>query len=128
METKEMSQTVVSLNQIEVGSNFRRSADPLKLKELAENIKKVGVLEPVLVRRNGSEKLLLIAGSRRLEASKMAGLEVIPVRILEVGEKEALEIQAFENLHREDMSPMDEARAFKTLLDMGGYVASSVMC
>jgi ParB/RepB/Spo0J family partition protein len=126
METKEMSQTEVSVDQIEVGSNFRRSANASKLKELSENIKKVGVLEPVLLRRNGSEKLLLIAGSRRLEASKMAGLAVVPARILEVDEKWALEIQAFENLHREDMSPMDEARAFKTLLDLGSHTPESL--
>jgi len=126
MQTKEMPQTEVAVNNIEVGSNFRRSANPSKLKELAENIKKVGVLEPVLLRRNGSEKLLLIAGSRRLEASKMAGLGVIPARILEVDEKGALEIQAFENLHREDMSPMDEARAFKTLLDLGSHTPESL--
>src|ERR1039457_3476803 len=123
--TTATTDNLIELDQIEVRSNYRRTMDQARLAELADNIKKVGVLEPVLVRRDG-KSLVLIAGARRLAASKEAGLKTIPARILEVDAKQAAEIQALENLHREDLSPLDEARAFKTLLELGSHTHASL--
>ena len=115
----------LDIQEIEVTHNVRRNFDKDRLEELAENIKAVGVLQPILVRANG-EKYQLIAGERRLRAAKLAGLQQIPARILEADDKTAAEIQAFENLHREDLGPIEEAQAFKTLLDQGGYDVKSL--
>jgi len=118
------------ISQIVVDTNSRRSMNPDRLKELTENIKKVGVLEPVLVRANGRNHVMeswtLIAGHRRLAAAKAAGLSEIPVRVLDVDEKQAQEIQALENLHREDLGPVDEARSFKALLDLGTHTVETL--
>jgi len=120
MQTKEVSQMQMAVEEIVEGSNCRTRMNPGKFEELVQNVKKVGILEPALVRRDAKGKVILIAGHRRLAAAKAAGLKVIPVRVLDVDEKQADEIQALENLHREDLSPLDEAKdlcgEFPTLL------------
>jgi ParB/RepB/Spo0J family partition protein len=112
----------VLIQKIEVRSNIRKHFNPAQMKELAANIKKVGILEPLLCRFNGNKQgYILIAGERRLRAAKEAGLVNVPIRVLDVNDQQAAEIQAFENLHRADLSPIEEARAFKMLLDAGKY-------
>jgi len=111
MTTKEVPQMQMAVDEIVEESNFRSHKNPAKFVEFVQNVKKVGILEPALVRRNADGKIVMIAGHRRLAAAKAAGLKEIPVRVLDVDEKQAAEIQALENLHREDLSPMDEARA-----------------
>ena len=119
------NQMEIEPSRITVSANHRRHFDTARLQELANNIKTVGVLQPILVRLSkdvrGKGGFELIAGERRLRAAKMAGLETVPVRVLDVGGGEAAEIQAFENLHREDLTPIEEAQSFKLLLDAGGY-------
>ena len=126
MQTKEVSQMQMAVEEIVEGSNCRTRMNPGKFEELVQNVKKVGILEPALVRRDAKGKVILIAGHRRLAAAKAAGLKVIPVRVLDVDEKQADEIQALENLHREDLSPLDEARTFKHLLDLGSHTIESL--
>ena len=126
MPTKEVMQLHLDVKEIVEGSNCRSRMNPAKFEELVQNVKKVGVLEPALVRRDEKGKFALIAGHRRLAAAKAAGLKEIPVRLLEVDEKQATEIQALENLHREDLSPLDEARAFKRLLDIGSHTVETL--
>jgi len=104
---------IISVDAVKISDNFRKNYDKTKLQELANNIKKVGVLEPILIRK---ETGALISGARRLKAAKMAGLADIPFREINVTEQEALEIQVFENLHRDNLSAIDEARAFKILV------------
>jgi len=94
----------------------RRNFRPEELEELAASIRKSGVLQPLLVRRAESG-YMLIAGERRLRASQMAGLESVPVRILDVSEKEAYGIALVENLQREDLNAMEVARAYRKLMD-----------
>jgi ParB family chromosome partitioning protein len=110
MPTKEVAQLHMDVQEIEEGSNGRSHMNPGKFEELVQNVKKVGILEPALVRRDAKGKVILIAGHRQLAAAKAAGLKEIPVRLLDVDEKKAEEIQTLENLHREDLSPLDEAR------------------
>ena len=126
MPTKEVMQLHLNVKEIVEGPNCRSRMNPAKFEELVQNVKKVGVLEPALVRRDENGKFALIAGHRRLAAAKAAGLKEIPVRLLEVDEKQATEIQALENLHREDLSPLDEARAFKRLLDIGSHTVETL--
>lgn len=84
------------------------------LKELTDSVKEKGVLQPLLVCRKGNH-FELIAGERRLRASKEAGLKGVPVRILEVNEQEQLEIALIENLMRDDLNPIEEAKGYERL-------------
>jgi ParB/RepB/Spo0J family partition protein len=86
------------------------------LTELTESIKEKGVLQPILVRPKGN-RFEIIAGHRRFRAAKLAGLEVVPAVIKEMTDKEAHEAQLVENCQREDLSPMDEAEAYRVLLE-----------
>ena len=85
------------------------------LLELSDSIKKVGLLQPILVRPMG-EGYQIIAGERRWRASRQAGLERVPVRVRTSTEIESLEIALIENLQRKDLNPMEEARGYRRLL------------
>lgn len=88
-----------------------------ELKELTQSIKNYGVLQPLLVKRNGLKSFFLIAGERRYRAAKLAGLERVPVLIKEFSEKDASIIALVENVQRADLSFLEEARAYKKLMD-----------
>ncbi len=94
----------------------RKSPDPLKMDELARSIQARGVLEPVLVRPVAG-KYELVAGERRLRASQRIGMKEIPAIIVNLTDKESLEVALVENLQREDLSPVDEARAYQILVE-----------
>ncbi len=85
------------------------------LTELADSIKKVGLLQPIIVRPFG-DGYQIIAGERRWHAARAAGLERVPVRILGVSDSESLEIALIENLQREDLNAIEEARGYRRLL------------
>lgn len=85
------------------------------LADLSASIKEQGVLQPLLVRRDGAG-YELIAGERRLRASKMAGLKQVPVVIKEISDKELLEISIVENIQREALNPLEEAEAYHQLM------------
>jgi len=89
--------------------------DEEALAELADSIKKVGLLQPIIVRPMG-EGYQIIAGERRWRASRLAELERVPVRVLSTNETESLEIALIENLQREDLNAIEEARGYKKLL------------
>jgi ParB family chromosome partitioning protein len=97
-------------------SQPRKRFDEQGLSALASTIKEKGVLQPLLVRRVGS-RYELIAGERRLRAAKLAGLEEVPVIIRESEESDSLELSVLENIQREDLNPIEEARAYKQMLD-----------
>ena len=87
------------------------------LKSLTDSIKDRGVLEPLLVRRSGPGEYELIAGERRLRAAREAGLATVPVILREASPQEMLELALIENLHREDLNPMEEAEAYLLLME-----------
>lgn len=118
---KEVFLGMVSIKQIELNGNFRQRIDQEQLKELTENIKNNGVLVPILLAKKGKDGYRLIAGARRLQAAKALGLEEIPARVIEAEESKLEELQLFENLHRADLGPIEEAGAFKKLLDNGKH-------
>jgi ParB family chromosome partitioning protein len=94
----------------------RAEFDPEQLRELADSIKQRGVMQPLLVRPlNGTGRYELIAGERRWRAAKEAGLTQIPALVRDASDEEALEIALIENLQREDLNPIEEARAYEQL-------------
>ncbi len=96
----------------------RKEFDSEALKELANSIKQKGVLQPVLVESAGEGMYIIIAGERRVRAAKMAGLTKIPIIVKQFSEEEKLEIALIENVQREDLSPLEEAYAYKRLIDI----------
>ncbi|GGR02697.1 putative chromosome 1-partitioning protein ParB [Deinococcus ruber] len=109
----------LALNRIvQAGYQPRQSFEPEALAELAQSIRDKGILQPLLVRPRG-EGFEIVAGERRWRAAGLAGLLEVPVIIRDLSDREALEIAIVENLQREDLGPLEEARAFQALLDQG---------
>lgn len=94
----------------------RTSFSEQALEELAASIREKGLLQPLLVRRVGNH-YELIAGERRLRAAQMAGLKHIPISVRDGGDEDSLELALIENLQRENLNPIEEAKAFKRLAD-----------
>lgn len=94
----------------------RKKFDEDKLRELASSIEQHGVVQPIIVRKNG-ERYAIIAGERRFRAARMAGLNEVPVIVREMDEQEVLEVALIENLQREDLNPIEEAAAIRALMD-----------
>lgn len=103
----------ISPNPHQPRSNFNEG----KLQELADSIKKHGILQPLVVSRKDDGSYELIAGERRLEAGKIAGLTKVPVVVREVTEQNKMELALIENLQRYDLNVVEEARAYKKLQD-----------
>ena len=109
--------TSLRIAQIEPDKDqHRKSFDPEALDELAQSISLHGLIQPIIVRplENGNYKI--IAGERRWRASKLAGLEEVPVIVREIADMEAAEIALIENLQREDLNPIDEANGYDRLI------------
>ncbi len=95
----------------------RRNFDPGALDELARSIKINGIIQPLIVNKTEGSAYELIAGERRLQAARLAGLATVPVVIRSVSEKEQLQLAIVENVQREDLDPIEEACAYQTLAD-----------
>lgn len=127
MEIKKNQLETIQISKIEVGkTNPRKRFDEQELQELSESVRQYGVLQPILVRPKTKTKFELVCGERRYRASKIAGLESIPCNIRELTDDEAFELQIIENLERKDVHPLDEADAFKKMLDSGRYTIEDV--
>lgn len=104
----------------------RHTFPPDELTELAASIKESGVLQPIMVRRKGDGIYELIAGERRWRASKEAGLETIPVVIRNCSDQESLLLALVENLQREDLNPMETARAYSRMMNEFGLTQDAI--
>ena len=104
----------------------RKTIDPEKLAELTESIKENGIIQPLIVTKTSSSEYELVAGERRLEAAKQAGLEKVPVVIRSVSKKEQLQLALIENIQREDLNPVEEAIAYNTLVEDFGLTHSQI--
>lgn len=104
----------------------RKEFDPEAIKALAASIKEKGVLQPLIVRKSDDGRYELIAGERRLRASKEAGLMEVPVIIKELSDSEVLEIALVENLLRENLSPIEEANAYQSLIDKFSHTQEKI--
>jgi ParB/RepB/Spo0J family partition protein len=98
-------------------TNPRKFINPVSLEELAESIKNVGIIEPLVVRLSKLGNYELIAGERRWRAAEIARLTEIPIVVKDLTNEQVLDMQIEENLHREDLAPMDEARGYKFFMD-----------
>ena len=94
----------------------RQSFDPEALQELAASIGQYGLIQPITVRKLPSGYYQIIAGERRWRASRMAGLSEVPVRVLEADDRRTAELALVENLQREDLNPIEEARGYRSLM------------
>lgn len=106
----------ISLNPGQPRAEF----DDEALRELADSIAQLGILQPLLVREVG-DGLQLIAGERRLRAAGIAGLKEVPVMVVDTDDRGSLERALVENIHREDLNPIEEAAAYRQLLDDAGH-------
>lgn len=107
----------IPVNQIDANPNQPRKAfNEETLKKLEQSIKKYGIVQPVIVRKKDNGNYELIAGERRLRAAKNAQLEKIPVVIKEYSNRESAEIALIENLQREDLNPIEEGKAYESII------------
>ncbi len=98
----------------------RKTFDEEPLRELSESIKNQGVLQPILVEKIAEGEYSIIAGERRYRASKMAGLEKVPVIVKDFTDLQRLEVSLIENIQRENLNPIEEAKAYSYLLQEAG--------
>ena len=116
---QEIKEGVSELNIADVYPNPhqpRKTFDQTALNELADSISQHGIIQPIVVNKNGS-KYMIIAGERRYRASKIAGLKTIPAVIRQYTDRQIKEISLIENLQREDLNPIEAANAKKQLMD-----------
>ena len=104
----------------------RRIFSDDKIEELAASIKEKGVIQPVIVKREGGGRFMLIAGERRFRASRIAGLKKIPAIVRDAEPEDALEIALIENIQREDLNPMETAHGFDKLMERFGLTQEKV--
>jgi len=95
----------------------RKNFDETELKELADSIKTYGIIQPIIAANAGDGTYIIIAGERRTRAAKLAGLNVVPVIIRDYTDQKRLEISLIENIQRSDLNPIEEAAAYKNLMD-----------
>ena len=116
LDTTEIEIALIDNNVDQPRKNF----DPTALKELSESIKTYGVIQPILVVPKGN-RYMIVAGERRFRASKLAGLKKIPAVVREYTEQQVQEISLLENIQREDLNPIETAKAMKELLSNYGW-------
>jgi len=115
------SASTLPISQVEsCNAQPRKHFDEDKLEELAESIREHGIIQPLTVRKLSSGYYQIIAGERRWRAARLAGLDEVPVVIIEADDRKAMELAMIENLQREDLNPMEEAEGYKSLIDQYG--------
>ena len=113
---KEENNLLISLNKIKSNSEQPRKAfDNEKIAELAESIRHHGIIQPLILKQSGNS-YIIVAGERRWRAAKMLGLKEVPAIVMDLTEKEVLEISLIENIQRQDLNPIEEALAYRKLL------------
>lgn len=124
--TQAASEAQLSIEDIFPNPNQPRTHfNESELEELSESIRENGVLQPLLVRKNGA-KYEIIAGERRYQASKIAGLEKVPAIIKDVDDQKMLEIALIENLQRSDLNPIEEAKGYRQLIKASGMTQEAL--
>ena len=119
LSESESGSVTLKISEIEPNRDQpRKKFDENAIADLAESIAQHGVLQPILVRPLLNGVYQIVAGERRWRAARMAGLSEIPVVIKEMSDLEATQIALIENLQREDLDPVEEARGYRHLMDM----------
>lgn len=120
--TNEVSIDLITPNPYQPRINFKQE----EMEELVSSIEKDGLLQPILVRCIGAQKYQIIAGERRWQACKMAGLKTVPVRIKEADDNKALELALIENIQRSDLNPIEEAYGYRRMMERCNLTQSEV--
>jgi ParB family chromosome partitioning protein len=120
-ESAEIAIDLIDVSPVQPRSYF----DEAKLQELAMSIKENGIVQPVLVRAVGA-RYELVAGERRWRAAQVAGLSRIPAIVRDIPNEKVLELALIENIQREDLNPIEEARAYKNLIETVGLTQESL--
>lgn len=116
--TDENELKLLSVSKLEPRREQPRTVfDDTALQELADSVRRYGVIQPVTVRALPSGYYQIIAGERRWRAARLAGLDEIPARVIEADDRRAAELALVENLQREDLNPIEEARGYRALID-----------
>jgi len=114
----ENNRMLISINKIKCDEEQpRKLFDSEKIAELAESIKTHGIIQPLILRKYLEDQYIIVAGERRWRAAKMAGLNEIPSIIMELSDRDILEISLIENIQRQDLNPIEEALAYRKLLN-----------
>lgn len=114
---KENGINVISINLIKANIDQpRKNFDEEKIIQLSESIKEHGIIQPIILKKEG-ETYNIVAGERRWRAAKIAGIKEIPAIIMDLSDKEILEISLIENIQRQDLNPIEESIAYKKLID-----------
>ena len=114
---EEAEQLQISIEKIEPRADQpRQNFDKEALAELSESIQKYGMIQPITVRPLDNGYYQIIAGERRWRAAREAGLSEVPIRVIEVDDRTAMELALVENLQREDLNPIEEAKGYRTLM------------
>ncbi len=118
LSTQVSGTTTLPVSQVESCSTQpRKSFDQTSLEELADSIREHGIIQPLAVRKLSSGYYQIVAGERRWRAARLAGLDEVPVVVIEADDRKAAELAMIENLQREDLNPMEEAAGFQSLID-----------
>ena len=104
----------------------RQDFDQNALEELAQSIKEQGIIEPIVVRPSNNNRYEIVAGERRWRAAQIARLDTVPCIVRNYTDEEAAEVSIIENIQREDLNPIEEARAYQQLLDNFNYIHEEV--
>ena len=125
--TPEKQTTELRLSQIVPNRDQpRKDFDDEELRQLADSIAKHGLIQPILVRPLQDGSYQIVAGERRWRASRLAGLDKVPVVIREMDDRETMEVALIENLQREDLNPIEESLGYKQLMDTYGLTQDQV--
>lgn len=118
MKTESSGSLSLPISQVEIcSSQPRKRFDDESLQELADSISQHGIIQPLTVRKLSSGYYQIIAGERRWRAARLAGLQEVPVIVIEADDRKAAELAMIENLQREDLNPMEEAAGFQSLIE-----------
>ena len=118
MKTESSGSLSLPISQVETcSSQPRKRFDDESLQELADSISQHGSIQPLTVRKLSSGYYQIIAGERRWRAARLAGLQEVPVIVIEADDRKAAELAMIENLQREDLNPMEEAAGFQSLIE-----------
>lgn len=118
MKTESSGSLSLPISQVETcSSQPRKRFDDESLQELADSISQHGIIQPLTVRKLSSGYYQIIAGERRWRAARLAGLQEVPVIVMEADDRKAAELAMIENLQREDLNPMEEAAGFQSLIE-----------
>ena len=118
MKTESSGSLSLPISQVETcSSQPRKRFDDESLQELADSISQHGIIQPLTVRKLSSGYYQIIAGERRWRAARLAGLQEVPVIVIEADDREAAELAMIENLQREDLNPIEEAAGFQSLME-----------